>query len=222
MDVSKSKRWASANHWQPACCSQPCVSPHPTPSSTLWAWWSKPYLAQGASHVGLSAPLLCLWSKCPAGRLDTKVWGATNLPPCEAGQGGGLWLRRHLCPQNYMCDLAHHISCCSLPVQRARAADRAGSMKHSTKPRCQAAASRDRQGILGGAGRVLLFHVATWPMAETTVESHYIWHLFRYHHGRRCWATGGPAAGLQAGSQAVWGCSSAKLKVQSLSSISMR
>lgn len=101
--------------------SAPCpISPHI--SSTLRARWSKPYLAQGASHVVFSALLLCLWLKRPARRLGTEIWGATNLPPGEAGQGGGLWLRRHLCPQSYTCDLAHHISCCSLPAPTARAA----------------------------------------------------------------------------------------------------
>lgn len=58
--------------------------------------------------------------KTSSQRLGTKIRG-TSTSLREAGQGGGLWLKSHLCPQSYVCDLAHHISCCSLPVQRAEA-----------------------------------------------------------------------------------------------------
>lgn len=58
--------------------------------------------------------------KTSSQRLGTKTRG-TSPSRHEAVQGGRLWLKRQLCPQSYVCDLAHHISCCSLPVQRAGA-----------------------------------------------------------------------------------------------------
>lgn len=158
--------------------------------------------------------LLCSWLKHPDGRLGTKIWGAANLPPqenrppCEAGQGGGLWLRRHLRPQSYACDLTHHVSCCSLPARRAGAAGRAGSMQLLTP--------LDK---LGARCSSTLQH-GPWqkPQPSPTIPD--------VSSGTTTGGGGGLLGALQPacrqGHRQNRCRSSAKLKVQSLSSISTR
>lgn len=72
--------------------------------------------------------------------------------PASLGREEGCGLRDISVPRPYTQNLAHHVSCCSLPARRAGAAG--PCRQHETQPKNQGVGqlgSRDGQGILGGA-----------------------------------------------------------------------
>lgn len=98
-DFSAWKRWMPPKRSdEPTSWCQPPVAVGPVYPPHTFLHPASTTARALPCRVRFSA-LLSLWLKHLARRLGTKIRGATKLPPCESGQGGGLWLKRYLRPQ---------------------------------------------------------------------------------------------------------------------------